>query len=191
MNIADKIREYQRWNKLYDTNPTRLADEKDTDLYLEVIDALDAAGLLVFGGYGYFPHPDWEQRIQALDDLDEEDKAFIRSYIEEEYNESLWWLESIQEDGIERAIIAYAKLAKTKGFAEQPDRDLSTVEEHDGRMWVRLCNSAGGDLARYIVNQTSPAQVNVDDPSTWWRDPDDAALQEAVNDELIESAHGG
>jgi hypothetical protein len=169
MNIADKIREYQRWNKLYESNPTRLASEKDIDLDLELMEALEAAGLLVFGGYGYFPHPDLEQRIEALDDLDEEDKAFILSYIEEEWSESIQWMDSVEDAGVERAITAYAKLAKQKGFVfEQPDGDLSTVGEQGGRIFIVLRNDRG-ELARYVVLSTSPAQAKHDDPGTWWR----------------------
>jgi hypothetical protein len=138
----------------------------------EVEDALEAAGLLVFAAdtFGYFPHPDCRSRIEAMDDLDYAEKEFIFSYICANWNESIGWLISIEEDGIKRATTAYAKLAKQKGFTlDQPDQDLSTVEEHGGHMWVILRNAGGGELARYVVLQTSPAQAKYEDPGTWWR----------------------
>ncbi len=171
VKLVDKIREYEHWNEILEANYTTFVDDKVCDLMDELIDALGDAGLLVSAAdtFGYFPHPDFIQRIEALGLDDEGEQQIIIQYFWREWGESMAWLHSIEMAGVERAIIAYAKLAKQKGFIfEQPAHDLSTVEEHDGWVCVVLRN-VHGELARYQVIQTSPSQAEHDDPDTWWR----------------------
>ncbi len=108
-------------------------------------EALEDAGILVSAvtadGYpslGWFPHPDWVARVTAVG-MSAEDNQTVFDYVEDKWSNSLRWLDSLYDHGIERATKAYARRAKQKGFVfEQPDSALTTVEEEGGNMFVIL-----------------------------------------------------
>ncbi|SRR6266536_2706261 len=160
MNLAEMIRAEET-----------MSDEEWIEQGDAATEALEAAGILVsadYPGTGWFPHPDWVARVTALG-LSSKDNQTVFDYVEDKWSDSLRWMESLYEHGIERAIKAYARRAKQKGFIfEQPDSALSAVEAEGGNMFVILRN-VNGELARYVSLETSPTKADYDEPTTWWR----------------------
>ncbi len=157
-NLADMIRAEKT-----------MSEEDWIERGSDATEALEAAGILVdattadgYPSLGWFPHPDWDDRLIALG-MSSEDRETVSDYVQDKWSNSLQWLGSLYDHGIERATKAYARRSK-----QQPDADLSTVEEERGNMFVILRN-VNGELARYVSLETSYTKADEDDPNTWWR----------------------
>jgi hypothetical protein len=156
--VIEKLQELKRCEAIIDWDSEvevsqeefNAADDRACDLQDEIMDALEEAGILVSAAdsFGWFPHPDWEDRLAALG-MSEEDNQLIFVYVKDMWEDSLTWLDDLYVDGIQRAIAAYKRRRPQRNF-RKPDPEKCSIEEQGGRMWVVL-RDGNGEMGRYVV----------------------------------------
>jgi hypothetical protein len=143
INVAEKIREYQRWSERFETSPEYNADADDrlSDLHDEIQDWMFDVGILHYTDYTLAPQFTAEslepllERVDGLG-LNPIDALVVKNYIADNWEEGLRIARIYEEEGGSLLEIAIAedfkveliqRAIKEAKCVERPDPALCTV----------------------------------------------------------------